>query len=593
MMKTSKFLLTLIFVIAGFICSQVWAADQIAIVGSGDNGRVELFYARDGSTPGIFHTYQTAPGVAGPFHPWVQMSSTLQGPAAIVAQRDKAGRIVVGWLDSGSIVVSQAASAGGAQPSGMKLTISPANSAGRAALESRLRSLLIAQDEDGRSEFFAINNEYQVWSIAQTTAGTWATLNNHNLGGRGIVQIAAAPFRDGRLALVALSGGSVQWRSQTGPNNNWVPDWLPLGGSNLRAIAAQTNQNGTLQIAAIGGDGKLYGIKQNLDWTWSTWSVIAGPGIFGTRLSMAQNQDGRLEVFVDGQSGGLYHFWQNPDGSWNPAGHTGDLIYPSGANFSVTKLPSGDLAMSTADSLLCQSLTSQQGLPGGDWQSLAPASNWKALPTIGTFCAPTMQITSFYASPSSIVAGESSTLNWNYKATGSCTSINLLATDNGNSVFNQAATGSFFSFPVKVTAAGKYTFNLKATCTATSVSDSKSTSLTVSASPPPPSSNLVFANGPFYPGAQPAMSIPFQAQMLILNAGSGSSQPDTINMYVDNMAPDAQSTPQDSQSLKGLPAGQSTLVTFNVPPQTDDVHTLTFVIQHANLQSPTYNVATF
>jgi len=78
---------------------------------------------------------------------------------------------------------------------------------------------------------------------------------------------------DGRLEVFVLGGNGGVWHKwQTTPNGSWTPEWISLGGVDIRGTPA-----------------------------------------------VSRNADGRLEVFVLGGNGGVWHKWQTtPNGSWTP-----------------------------------------------------------------------------------------------------------------------------------------------------------------------------------------------------------------------------------------------------------------------------------
>jgi hypothetical protein len=150
-----------------------------------------------------------------------------------------------------------------------------------------------------------------------------------------VTGIALARNRDGRLELVATTGGAEGfggdvWHAwQTAPNGSWT-GWSRLGrrpGGGASAPAVARNADGRLEVAVVGGDGTVWHRWQtapNNDWS-SQWESF---GELGDQRAMAwlvltRNADGRLEVFVPanndvGDERAVWHRWQTtPNGTWS------------------------------------------------------------------------------------------------------------------------------------------------------------------------------------------------------------------------------------------------------------------------------------
>jgi hypothetical protein len=131
------------------------------------------------------------------------------------------------------------------------------------------------------------------------------------LGG-GITDLAAAVNQDGRLEVFAIgTDGALNHIWQTSAGANSWSGWTGLGGSLIR-LAAAKNSDGSLEVLAIGSDTTLNHIWQTSPGAgWSSWSGLGGSI---RRLAAAANSDGRLEVFSIGTDGALYHVWQTSPG---------------------------------------------------------------------------------------------------------------------------------------------------------------------------------------------------------------------------------------------------------------------------------------
>jgi hypothetical protein len=150
-----------------------------------------------------------------------------------------------------------------------------------------------------------------------------------------VTGIALARNRDGRLELVATTGGAEGfggdvWHAwQTAPNGSWT-GWSRLGrrpGGGASAPAVARNADGRLEVAVVGGDGTVWHRWQtapNNDWSsqWESFGKLDDQRAIAW-LVLTRNADGRLEVFVPanndvGDERAVWHRWQTtPNGTWS------------------------------------------------------------------------------------------------------------------------------------------------------------------------------------------------------------------------------------------------------------------------------------
>ncbi len=102
---------------------------------------------------------------------------------------------------------------------------------------------------------------------------------------------------------------------------SWQKLGTPSAAVGLISIALGGNQDGRLQVFAVGADGLVHTIwQQTPGGDWSGWAMLASANPAITTLAVAQDQDGRLEVFalLQPDSAGnivLSHNWQTaPNG---------------------------------------------------------------------------------------------------------------------------------------------------------------------------------------------------------------------------------------------------------------------------------------
>ena len=132
---------------------------------------------------------------------------------------------------------------------------------------------------------------------------------------------------DGGLELFGLvdwpSSQSLWHRWQT-TDGHWSP-WTLFGGYDLHRAVVGRNDDGRLEVIALGADKVLYHKWQVApNRGWSAWTSLGGSP--AKEIAVASNADGRLEAFaLDASTGRVKHCWQGaPNG-------TGALGIPSPA----------------------------------------------------------------------------------------------------------------------------------------------------------------------------------------------------------------------------------------------------------------------
>lgn len=409
MRARSKWYLGLVvFASALLATTDAGAQRSVAAVASQD-GRLEVFLARPGA--GVFHVWQ--PRVeSGPeawdWSPWARHEPAPSG-GGVVATRDGEGRLVAAWLSGGSIWVAAASAPGGALQSPRRLDT------------SELASLAVEVNQDGRVEFLALNIRGQLWSVAQSQAGSWDDVNIHYLEGHDLRQVATTVTGDGRLAVFALgSDGKAYWIAQQAPNAGWGP-WSGLEGESLKALAGGANADGRLEVVALGGDGALYHRYQNVGGGWSGWEFLAKGPVAGP-ITLARNSDGRLELFARRSANHhVTHIWQTaPNAKW--ADDLSDLSAVIGTlpDDQVVTMQEGRLALVTAGTASCLVAVTAQEVPNGSFVG------WPGVPSP---CPPPPppgpKITAFAANPDYLPVGKATVISWNTSNCGSGCEVSL------------------------------------------------------------------------------------------------------------------------------------------------------------------------
>lgn len=124
-----------------------------------------------------------------------------------------------------------------------------------------------------------------------------------------------------RDRVFTIAGGTALSRVQATAGSLTYAPTESVGGSQLQKLATERNQDGRLNLFAIGGDGALYGRYQTTGGGWNPegWQSMGGGWI--VQVVTARNSDGRIEVFVRNVWGNVFHRYQvTPNGGWNPEG---------------------------------------------------------------------------------------------------------------------------------------------------------------------------------------------------------------------------------------------------------------------------------
>jgi hypothetical protein len=229
---------------------------------------------------------------------------------------------------------------------------------------------------------FCIDQAGALWAIGQRTSaggwGSWISLGAP--AGLSLATLAAGSNQDGRLQVFAVgSDESLHTIWETAPNvwSGW--DVLtPPTGTPLVAVAAGHNADGRLEVAALGKqDGAVYHISQtapNNGWgTWSSLGAPSGTGVSPAALAIASQADGRLTVFAGGTGKTPVSCITqttpgNGWGGWTAVWHITDPTNAEVQTLAVGRNPDGRLEV------FCLATTNRPGVwhgfqqtPNGSW----------------------------------------------------------------------------------------------------------------------------------------------------------------------------------------------------------------------------------
>jgi hypothetical protein len=188
----------------------------------------------------------------------------------------------------------------------------------------------------GKKELIAADGSEKDFSItiaAQNKWGAWKNLGKPLTGPYGVEHLVVGQNQDGRLEILAIGSDGALWHNyQTLPDSGSWSGWGNMGkppGLLLSTAAVARNQDGRLEVVAIANDGTLWHRYQPKPskGPWIQWGSMGKPP--GVKLVsnpvIGQNLDGRLEVFVFGSDGSLWHRYQSKPGagpwsSWSTMG---------------------------------------------------------------------------------------------------------------------------------------------------------------------------------------------------------------------------------------------------------------------------------
>lgn len=201
--------------------------------------------------------------------------------------------------------------------------------------------IALARNEDGRLEAFAVGSPSpgaptQLFhSYQEAPAGNWSAWTA--LGApAGHRVVSAVTARDNAGALHVFVGAYADgvggiWESHqvvnraNGPRWEWSP-WAPMTGKNEPFAMGPVvmNQDGRLELFALGNGGAYHRWQTSLGGPWSEWTPLS----FGSAknllgMAVAQNKWGWLEAFAMDHNGTVWHVDQKH--GWQGAAVLGQL----------------------------------------------------------------------------------------------------------------------------------------------------------------------------------------------------------------------------------------------------------------------------
>lgn len=216
-----------------------------------------------------------------------------------------------------------------------------------AGAQSRMRSVAVEANEDGRLELWGVKGDGRVfhrWKTSQNCDcwSLWELVPTP----QKMSSVTLARNGDGRLEVFTTdTTDNVHHMWQTSKNvNNWG-GWKPYGGQ-LHSIAAEANENGAIELWGINGSGQTFHrwkTVANANDGWSLYEQVQVPPN-PSSIALGHQGDGRLEAFITDSSDGLHHAWQmiknaNVWSSWETfAGTMRSMAVETNSNGRLTLL---------------------------------------------------------------------------------------------------------------------------------------------------------------------------------------------------------------------------------------------------------------
>jgi hypothetical protein len=171
-----------------------------------------------------------------------------------------------------------------------------------------VKSISVAREQDGRLDVFAIGTDRAVYYASQTYAGSSTFGSWHYIGGVAL-GIAVGTHSNGALEIFEIGTNHQVYKNwENAPNGSFQTGFNSSLGGNARAIYVANNLDQSLQLFTINQDGSVSTAWQTNNGPWSSWQPLYGALI--TQLAIGNDNDGRLEVFALGGDKSVYHDWE-------------------------------------------------------------------------------------------------------------------------------------------------------------------------------------------------------------------------------------------------------------------------------------------
>jgi hypothetical protein len=171
-----------------------------------------------------------------------------------------------------------------------------------------------ATNADGSIELFAIGTDNFIYADRESAPNVDSWNDWQQLQGGNATSITASSMADGDIlvAFVSSTDGHVHYYMQQSPStDNWsLMETVPNGTVSL--ITSATNANGSIELLAIGTDGKVY-VDQETSPNVDSWDGWYGPLQGGNAISISASTmaDGDiLASFISSTDKQVHYFMQ-------------------------------------------------------------------------------------------------------------------------------------------------------------------------------------------------------------------------------------------------------------------------------------------
>jgi hypothetical protein len=252
---------------------------------------------------------------------------------------------------------------------------------GSGPVQAGVQEIAAAQQNDGRVELWATDNDEQLWTMWQTTpGGYWSGWAGPNWNGAPILTVIAAAQQGGargaQLWGITDEDVLITCFQQT-PGGGWSP-WVPGGFLDAPlavAVTAAQQNNGCVQIWMLDQDQQLMSASQTSpggDWTgWSDLNWNDAPLL--TEIAACQQGGTRgAQLWGIDQNEALWStFQETPGGPWSAWDGPNWLGATSLVQITAAQQNNGCVQLWGIDTNLAVKTTAQTS-PGGDWTGWSP-----------------------------------------------------------------------------------------------------------------------------------------------------------------------------------------------------------------------------
>ncbi len=180
------------------------------------------------------------------------------------------------------------------------------------------------QTKDGRIMVFGTTENKMHYVVQESPNAGWTDIWKSPWQKKEILQTVSASNQSGTIEVFVI-GDRTLYRTfqeqRDGAFTSWTNNNNLWADKKIRAMALGVNQDGRLELFAVGAGGKLiHAYQREVNTAWSGWDdegEIWDSVSIRDELAVATNSDGQLEVFAINDGGKLVHTTQRREGGWN------------------------------------------------------------------------------------------------------------------------------------------------------------------------------------------------------------------------------------------------------------------------------------